>query len=173
MLLVILLLASLALNGLMAFGVLSFTPTETENNKSSLSDDIEELEAENKTLTEGKTALEKEKATLTEEKAALEKQIADLSAELQALKDSGAAATTTIADLQNQLTEKQNELAAVTERLNFYEKYVVIVYTEDNNNLYHTYGCENHGANSTRFLAFNTKLAESEGYSPCPYCQQN
>lgn len=170
MLLVILLLASLALNGLMAFGVLSFTPTETENNKSSLSDDIEELEAENKTLTEGKTALEKEKATLTEEKAALEKQIADLSAELQALKDSGAAATTTIADLQNQLTEKQNELAAVTERLNFYDQYVVVVY-DDGSKWYHTYGCEHHSGDS--FWAYNTKLAEYEGFSPCPYCQQN
>lgn len=93
-------------------------------------------------LTSQKQQLEK----LTEEKAALE-------AEAQSL--------------QSQLDSLQSSYTAASTKANFMDSYVVFV-NNDGTNLYHTFDCSRFKRDN--FWAYSRKLAESNGYDPCPQC---
>lgn len=62
----------------------------------------------------------------------------------------------------------RDEYHAAIDKLNFYENNIVIVY-DDDSNLYHKYGCNNHS--STRFWAFNKETAVGRGFQQCPKCK--
>ena len=49
----------------------------------------------------------------------------------------------------------------------FMDSYVVFV-ENDGSGLYHKYGCDDFA--QTSFWAYSRKLAEANGYKPCPRC---
>ena len=64
------------------------------------------------------------------------------------------------------------EVAAMTgyrEKAVFMDKFVVFA-NNDNSKLYHSYDCERFVKSD--FWAYSRKLAESNGFSPCPDCQK-
>lgn len=71
------------------------------------------------------------------------------------------------------LTRERNELKATNEGLEkdlaFYETYIVFVLRDDENRYYHNKDCPDFTPSG--FYAYNTKLAESNGYVPCPNCR--
>ena len=73
-------------------------------------------------------------------------------------------------ELHAQITELETQLeaaAADKAKADFLDAYVVFV--EDNGSkLFHTYDCSEFS--KTNFWAYNRKLAEDKGYSPCPVC---
>ena len=90
--------------------------------------------------------------------------------ELERLENENVGLLAMIDDLKAQLAtlKKQAEsLAKDTEKARFLDDYVVFV--EDNNtSYYHTYDCT--AFSRTNFWAYSRKLAESQGYTPCPVC---
>lgn len=56
-----------------------------------------------------------------------------------------------------------------SEKSTFLDDYIVIV-SAKNENLYHKYGCSE--LDLSEFWAYNTELAQSYGYTPCPKCNQ-
>ena len=69
--------------------------------------------------------------------------------------------------LQQSVSELTARNAAYSEKVGFMDAYVVFV-ENDGTNLYHKYGCSRFAKKS--FWAYSTKLAESNGYTPCPIC---
>ena len=69
------------------------------------------------------------------------------------------------------LTSVNEELASSNKRFltksKFMDSYVVFV-ENDGTGYYHKYGCENFA--QTSFWAYSRKLAEANGYTPCPNC---
>lgn len=63
------------------------------------------------------------------------------------------------------LKDAQKEME---DELSFYDSYVVFVMLGSSSKYYHKYDCEDFTQRS--FLAYSTKLAEANGYSPCPKC---
>ncbi|MBQ9097039.1 MAG: zinc ribbon domain-containing protein [Clostridia bacterium] len=65
-----------------------------------------------------------------------------------------------IADLRKEIKDKNN-------KLNFYEKYAVIV-PDDGSKKYHIYGCDD--LDTSSFWIYNYNAAEQEGYYACSKC---
>ncbi len=90
--------------------------------------------------------------------------------ELERLESENVELLAMIDDLKAQRTELKTKLAATakdTEKAKFLDEYVVFV--EDNDTgYYHTYDCT--AFSRTNFWAYSRKLAESQGYTPCPVC---
>lgn len=59
------------------------------------------------------------------------------------------------------------ETKIYVEKANFMDSYVVFV-EDDGTGYYHTYSCSNFPRN--KFWAYSRKLAEANGYDPCPLC---
>lgn len=55
------------------------------------------------------------------------------------------------------------------EKAAFLDKYIAIIET---GNVYHKHGCEELDENSS-FIAYNIKIAEAQGYKPCPKCHSD
>lgn len=107
---------------------------------------LEKAAAENARLTATVEALETEKEGLTQTLEELGKSVEELKK--------------TVSDLT-----AQNKL--LTQKADFMDAYVVFV-ENDKTGLYHRYGCAAFAQKS--FWAYSRKLAESNGYSPCPVC---
>ena len=69
------------------------------------------------------------------------------------------------------LTATNEELASSNRlflsKSKFMDSYVVFV-ENDGSGLYHKYGCDDFA--QTSFWAYSRKLAEANGYTPCPHC---
>ena len=69
------------------------------------------------------------------------------------------------------LTAANEELASSNRlflsKSRFMDSYVVFV-ENDGTGQYHKYGCDHFA--QTSFWAYSRKLAEANGYTPCPYC---
>ena len=100
-------------------------------------------------------------ADMTEERDALETELEDTKT---ALADAEAE-NETLSDANDTLSERVDELTAETE---FYDTYVVFVMTGSANRYYHKYDCPEFTRRS--FVAYSTRLAEANGYTPCPIC---
>lgn len=74
-----------------------------------------------------------------------------------------------MADLETEHQEMEETLKTTQTKANFMDQYVVFVNNEEDAEYYHSYDCSQF--NKSNFFAYNTKLAESRGYSPCPYCK--
>lgn len=116
------------------------------------------------------------------DKTAAEKALEETQQEMTSLND-------TVDDLNGQLTEAQSALetaqknnealqatndtltrenSAYQDEVGFYDTYVVFVMLGSDTKYYHKYDCKNF--TKQNFLAYSTKLAEANGYSPCPIC---
>ncbi len=73
---------------------------------------------------------------------------------------------------QEELQTENDSLSAKVEdyesEISFYNSYVVFVMLDSETKYYHKYGCGYF--TKQNFLAYSTKLAEANGYSPCPNC---
>ncbi len=97
---------------------------------------------------------------VTREKAELSQTLEEAEAENQQLSESVAALTASV----QELTQKNSALG---EKAGFMDTYVVFV-ENDKTGLYHRYDCASFAKKS--FWAYSRKLAESNGYKPCPSC---
>ena len=98
--------------------------------------------------------LQAENLELVEAADELDRQIKDL--------------TGRVTSLTSQVTALNISNEALTEKVNFMDRYVVFV-NNDGSKLYHSYGCR--AFSRQNFWAYSRKLAESSGFSPCPDCQ--
>ncbi len=99
------------------------------------------------------TTREAELARMTEEYEALKQENEALSQSVQALTDA------------NEELASSNRLFVSKSR--FMDSYVVFV-ENDATGYYHKYGCDDFA--QTSFWAYSRKLAEANGYKPCPHC---
>ena len=116
------------------------------------------------------------------DKAASEKALEEAQTELQSLNESVTNLTTQLTDAQTALEEAQKanetlqsendtltkENDAYADEVGFYDTYVVFVMLGSDTKYYHKYDCKNF--EKRNFLAYSIKLAEANGYSPCPIC---
>lgn len=119
-----------------------------------LEDEISKLERQ---LNESQSNVSQSQYDLTSQKQQLDK----LTEEKAALEEKAQS-------LQEQLTSLQASYAVASEKANFMDSYVVFV-NNDGSGLYHTYDCSQFKRDS--FWAYSRKLAQSNGYDPCPQCQ--
>ena len=105
----------------------------------------------------------------------LNTKISDLETQLSEAQSQLETANTALSAAEEEnktLSSKNSDLtaanAALTAETEFYDSYVVFVMTTATDKYYHKYDCPSFTQKS--FLAYSTKLAESNGYSPCPTC---
>lgn len=81
-------------------------------------------------------------------------------------------ALTTAQEEKDKLEEEkktlEEELTGYQEEIEFYDDHVVFVMLSSSDKLYHRYSCSQF--TKKNFLSYSTKLAESNGYTPCPEC---
>lgn len=112
------------------------------------------------------------------DKATAQKELEDAQADLKALNDSVSELNTQLTEAQDKLDEVQKANETLTaannayeDEVGFYDTYVVFVMLGSDTKYYHKYDCKNF--EKRNFLAYSTKLAEANGYSPCPICCGN
>lgn len=103
-------------------------------------------------LTNAQTQLDQ----LTEENRQLLAMAEDLEAQISSMEEEQAALETAL-----------DQARAYEEKADFMDSYVVFV-EDDGTGYYHTYSCRNFPRN--KFWAYSRKLAEANGYDPCPIC---
>ena len=108
-------------------------------------------------LDEAKTAL----ATMQEEKTALEGQLTEA-------QDALTQTQTDLEDAQAENETLQEKNATYQAEVSFYDSYVVFVMLGSTDKYYHKYDCPHF--TQKNFVAYSTKLAEANGYIPCPDC---
>ncbi len=108
-------------------------------------------------LEEANTAL----STATEENAELQSQLDEAQQNLEVAQSENATLTEENETLSQQVGLYQTEI-------DFYDSYVVFVMLDSANKYYHRYSCSEF--TQRNFLAYSVKLAEANGYSPCPIC---
>jgi septal ring factor EnvC (AmiA/AmiB activator) len=116
------------------------------------------------------------------DKKAAQRELSEAEEELQTLSDSISELQTQLTDAEAALEESQAaqaelqeendsltaSISAYEDETAFYDSYVVFVMLSSDTKYYHKYDC---GTFTKRnFLAYSTKLAEANGYSPCPTC---
>lgn len=128
-------------------GELETSVNQTQYDKAAAQRDLEEAKTALATAQEEKTALE---AQLTEAQTALTQAQTDLEE----------------AQEENETLQDQND--AYRTEVSFYDTYVVFVMLSSSDKYYHKYDCSLF--TQKNFVAYSTKLAEANGYSPCPNC---
>ena len=118
---------------------------------------LRELEDANAQLSDIQAANEDLQTQLSDAQSELESCQAELD---QALEDNDA-----LTDENESLTAQVEEME---DKVDFYDSYVVFVNQGVSDRYYHKYACSEFNKNS--FVAYSPKLAESNGYSPCPIC---
>ena len=142
--------------------------TSLTNQIASMESDVNQTtydkESAQRALEEAQTELKALNTKITD----LESRLTDAESDLEAAKTAlseAEAENEALTSENKSLTAANAELTAETE---FYDSYVVFVMTTATDKYYHKYDCPNFTKKS--FLAYSTKLAESNGYSPCPVC---
>lgn len=90
-----------------------------------------------------------------------------LQAELTRLEDENRQLLLLEDDLEAQLKELKGKAGPAAEKAAFLDKYVVFA-NNDGSYVYHTYDCEKFSKRD--FWAYSRKLAENQGFEPCPTC---
>lgn len=163
--------------------------TSLENQVSSLTGDLDTAKTDKQSLSDQIAALETQIADLetTVNQSQYDKDAAQR--DLESVQEQLTEAQATQEELQTQLTQAQEDLesaqaeneslteenesltakvSAYESEVSFYNSYVVFVMLNDSDKYYHKYSCSNFTGRN--FLAYSTKLAEANGYSPCPVC---
>ena len=99
--------------------------------------------------------------TVTEERDALETELEETKTALEDAQSENEALTESNESLQGQVDN-------MTAEVEFYDTYVVFVMTANANRYYHKYDCPDF--TKRNFVAYSTRLAEANGYTPCPIC---
>ena len=122
---------------------------------------IEDLERQ---LNESQSSVSQSQYDMTsqqQEMDLLTQENADLLTEIEGLESD-------LAKVNSQVSQLTAANATYSAKANFMDTYVVFV-NNDGSKLYHSYDCSEFRRDS--FWAYSRKLAESNGYSPCPKCQ--
>lgn len=133
-----------------------------------------ELEVAKQTAAAKEEALKELEAAFDGSKSTMSQTQYDMAAqklELERLKSEHTALEAEAAALTQQLAEAQEMLEQAVEdreKAGFMDSHVVFV-ENNNTGFYHTYDCDSFPKNS--FWAYSRKLAESNGYKPCPVCK--
>ncbi len=118
----------------------------------------------------------------TYDKENAERQLEEATAQLSEISEANTGLTDDLAQTQEALEEAQEENAELSDensslrstvssyetQLNFYDTYVVFVMLSSDDKYYHKYSCPEF--TQRNFLAYSVKLAEANGYTPCPIC---
>ena len=128
------------------------------------------LSQQEQTIDELKRSFSTAQSTVSQTQYDMTTQQAELSrvtAEKEALEQENASLTQSV----EALTSTNEELASTNKRYvsksKFMDAYVVFV-ENDGTGYYHKYGCDYFA--QTSFWAYSRKLAEANGYTPCPHC---
>lgn len=99
----------------------------------------------------------------------------ELRTNLAAAEETNTALETQLEEANQALTTVQDEKAALEEeaagyrdQVAFFDDHVVFVMLSASDKYYHRYSCSQF--TKKNFLSYSTKLAESNGYTPCPEC---
>lgn len=134
----------------------------------SLSDQILEMESDVSQSEYDKSAAQKELEEAQADLKSMNSTIEDLNAQLEEANSALEAEQETSKALTETNEALTEENKSYREEVGFYDTYVVFVMLGSETKYYHKYDCENFTKNT--FLAYSTKLAEANGYSPCPLC---
>ncbi len=136
---------------------------ELQSAKDELSQQAQTIEELQKNFTSAQSTVSQTQYDMTTQQAELER----VTAEKEALETENASLTQSI----ETLTSTNEELASTNRRYvtksKFMDAYVVFV-ENDGTGYYHKYGCDYFA--QTSFWAYSRKLAEANGYTPCPHC---
>jgi len=121
---------------------------------------IREMEDQNKTLSE-------KVSQLTEENKAYSEMIGSLQATVTTYEAQIASYDVKFSDLEAEAETLKNTNTALQKKSDFVDAHVVFV-ENDGTNYYHKYSCSRFKKSS--YWAYSTSLAESKGYTACPYC---
>ncbi len=118
---------------------------------------LRELEDANSQLSDAQAANEDLQNQLSDVQSELD----SCQSELDQARDDNDALTAENESLTDQVEELED-------KVDFYDSYVVFVNQGATDRYYHKYSCQDF--NRSSFVAYSPKLAESNGYSPCPVC---
>lgn len=141
---------------------------DLKNQATSLQSQVNAMESTVNQSTYDKAAAQRDLETAQQEKDALADQIAALETDLTKAQEQLAAAETERDTLKKEKETLSDTVKANESELSFYDTYVVFVMLSSDTKYYHKYDCPDFTRKN--FLAYSTKLADANGYSPCPKC---
>lgn len=116
-----------------------------------------------------KESAERDLADAQEDIKALSQQITDIQTKLNETEDKLSETEAANEQLQLDCEAAEEKAKGYEDEVGFYDTYVVFVMLSSDTKYYHKYDCEDF--TKRNFLAYSTKLAEANGYSPCPKCK--
>lgn len=143
---------------------------DLKNEAASLRSQVNAMESTVNQSTYDKDAVQRQLDEAIAEKDALAEQVTGLETELSQTQEKLTSTETERDDLKQENDTLRDTVKASESEINFYDSYVVFVMLSSNDKYYHKYDCQDF--TQKNFLAYSTKLAESNGYSPCPKCCQ-
>lgn len=135
---------------------------------SSLTSQINAMESSVNQSAYDKESAERELAEAQEDVKALSKQITEVQAQLTETEKTLEETEAANEKLQEDYDAMEKKAKGYEDEVGFYDTYVVFVMLNSDTKYYHKYDCEEF--TKRNFLAYSTKLAEANGYSPCPKC---
>ena len=136
---------------------------ELQSAKDELSQQAQTIEELQKNFTSAQSTVSQTQYDMTTQQAELER----VTAEKEALETENASLTQSIETLTSTNEELASSNRLFLSKSKFMDSYVVFV-ENDGSGLYHKYGCDDFA--QTSFWAYSRKLAEANGYKPCPRC---
>lgn len=113
------------------------------------------------------TAAQKKIEELEKSKTELQTQLTDLQKEMDDLSKAAKENEEKLEEAEENLKKAEEDRKASEEKAKFLDNYVVFV-NNDGSEYYHKYDCSQF--TKSNFWAYSRKLAESNGYRPCPHC---
>ena len=158
----------------------SLAATEAENQ--SLGAQVADLQSQINSMESSVNQNQYDKDSALRDLDAANAQLASATEENETLRDQLATAQSDLETCQADLEEAQADNEALTEeneslssqveemetKVDFYDTYVVFVNQGTTDRYYHKYSCPDFSRQ--QFVAYSPKLAESNGYHPCPVC---
>lgn len=141
---------------------------DLKNEAASLRSQVNAMESTVNQSTYDKDAAQRELEAATKEKDALAEQVTELETSLSVTQEKLTAAESERDSLKKDNDTLRDTVKTSESEIEFYDSYVVFVMLSSSDKYYHKYDCQKF--TKKNFLAYSTKLAESNGYSPCPKC---
>ena len=142
---------------------LEATQQELLDAKDTLSQQEQTIEELQKNFSTAQSTVSQTQYDMTTQQAELER----MTAEYEALQQENEALTQSVETLTSANEELASSNRLFLSKSKFMDSYVVFV-ENDGTGYYHKYGCSDFAQNS--FWAYSRKLAEANGYKPCPNC---
>lgn len=149
--------------------------TSLQENLETMKTEKTELEEQITDLTSQLTGMESDVNQAKYDKTTATQKLEAIQGEIDSLNESVTDLTTQLeeskaaqAELQEENDTLTSQKAAYEAEIGFYDSYVVFVMLDSGIKYYHKYDCGDF--TKKNFLAYSTKLAEANGYLPCPKC---